>query len=429
MRVKFLQNLIDTMRGKRSSKFSRFIKRLKICLDKFTRRLFKKKINLVFVVHRPQVWDALKSVFEACLKDDKFSVKILAIPNKKQLPDLYFSHEIYESEGAEEFFKNYPCEVINGYEGKTWFDLKKLKPDYVFFQTPYNICRPPQYHSNVVSKYAKLLYVSYFYNLYKGLVSTSTHPLDFFNDLSMTFLADNDEKTSLEFDLKDLKNKPKLFITGYPKFDDIVRFANAKSDNFNYKEREGKMRLIWTPRWNTEEQNCHFFDYKDKLLDYVKMHEDVDFIFRAHPQTFTNFHSTGEFTQEEADIYKAKFNEIKNAKIDTQKEYLSTFYDSDVLLADVSSVISDYFLTGKPIIYCHKTNHFNDTWQKIAKDGFYWVRNWQELQNTLEMLRKKNDPLKEKRLQIIKDNFYFPKQAGISIKDAIKQDFYKISKI
>ena len=97
------------------------------------------KITVVFVCHRAQIWSALKTVFEACNEDEQFETIIVTIPNKKQIPKLGLNHEEYVSEGAEEFYKDYPCRVIQGYDykNKTWFDLETLNPDYVFFQTPY----------------------------------------------------------------------------------------------------------------------------------------------------------------------------------------------------------------------------------------------------------------------------------------------------
>ena len=82
------------------------------------------KINVVFVCHRPAVWETLHSVYDAIKMDERFNVYIVAIPNKNELPGVAFNHEIYESEGAEEFWKKYDC--INGYnyESKEWFDLK-----------------------------------------------------------------------------------------------------------------------------------------------------------------------------------------------------------------------------------------------------------------------------------------------------------------
>lgn len=386
--------------------------------------LLNKKINIVFVCHRPEIWASLKSIFDNCVKDDKFNVTIVTIPNKKQLPDKNLNHEIYESEGAEEFFKNYPCKVINGYnyDTKEWLDLKKLKPDYLFFQTPYNCTRPKIYSSKKVSKYTKIGYVHYGILIFKGEVEESVYPVDFLKYVSHVFTETEEQKNVIK---SKCSAKTSVILTGYSRFDDLRNYKIKNYDNWNFKENNNKFRIIWTPRWTTNENNCHFFDYKDKLIEYVKSNQDIDFIFRPHPQAFLEWNATGEFTEKEASEYKQKYELIKNAKIDTQQDYFSTFYSSDLLITDISSIIVDYYLTEKPIIYCHRTNHFNDFGLKIS-EGFYWVKNWEDLKNTIEMLKSGDDPLKEIRKKIIKDCFYINSQgAGYTIKELIKKDFKK----
>ena len=55
------------------------------------------KINVVFICHRPAVWDSLKNVYNALNNDNDFNVFIIAIPNKKELPKKGLNHDIYES--------------------------------------------------------------------------------------------------------------------------------------------------------------------------------------------------------------------------------------------------------------------------------------------------------------------------------------------
>ena len=143
--------------------------------------------------------------------------------------------------------------------------------------------------------------------------------------------------------------------------------------------------------------------------------------FNANPNTYI----VAVCGRSEDSTSRFVYQNCPNAKIDFQKEYLTTFYSSDFLITDISSIISEYFLTKKPIIYCHRTNHFNHLGSKMA-EGFYWVHNWEELKNAIEMLKRGEDPLFEKRQQIIRDNFYInPNGAGNTIKEIIKKDFYE----
>lgn len=426
MGIALIQNIIDLIRGKKQIHFY-WLDAFKWQMRHLNKIRLKEKINLVFVCHRPSVWGSLKTVFEECNNDyQNFNITIVAIPNKKQLPKLQFNHEVYESEGAEDFFKDYPCRVINGYNYKTkeWFDLKHLKPDYVFFQQPYNVTRSLMYKSQNVCKYAKILYVPYFSNFIGNDVVNSCYPIDFFNNVSIVFSENAFDVDFINNHLNSCKVKPKIILSGFPRYDNLSCYQNVDSNIWNFTKNNRIKRIIWTPRWCTNEGNCCFFDYKDDLLDYVEKNRDIDFLFRPHPQAFLEWSATGELPENEANVYKARFDKIANAKIDNQKEYLTTFYSSDIMITDISSIVAEYFLTGKPIIYCHKKNCFNDFSRKLSK-GFYWVHNWEELQKTIEMLKSGNDPLKEKRQEIIKKEFYIPeKGAGYMIKELIKEDFY-----
>ena len=92
------------------------------------------------------------------------------------------------------------------------------------------------------------------------------------------------------------------------------------------------------------------------------------------------------------------------------------------MITDISSIVAEYFLTGKPIIYCHKKDCFNDFSRKLS-EGFYWVRNWQELERTLQMLKSGDDPLKAKRQELIKSEFQISTAgAGNTIAALIKKD-------
>ena len=72
----------------------------------------------------------------------------------------------------------------------------------------------------------------------------------------------------------------KVFLTGYPKYDYAKKNASAK------KHQDGQYRMIWTPRWTTNEGLCSFFEYKDKLLEYCKKHMDTDLVFRGSSTGF-----------------------------------------------------------------------------------------------------------------------------------------------
>ncbi len=387
------------------------------------KKLSGEKINVLFVCHRPAVWGSQKSIYEAMKKDSAFNVKIVTIPNKKQLPKIGLCHEIFESEGAEDFWQGE--DVIQGYDydSDEWLDLRSLKPDYIFFQRPYNIEFSINYKSWEVTKYARICYVEYGYNTNKE-IALECIPPDFIKDVSLFFLQNNTENEWYKERFKEINNTfTRTYVTGFPRFDSLEKYQNAESKLWK-NVHNNRFRLIWTPRWATEEGNCHFFNYKDKFLDYCKENENsIDFIFRPHPQMFSNFQVTKEMSAAEIEKYKALYSSSKNMTLDTSKEYLDSFYSSDCLIADYTSLIAEYFLTGKPIIYCYNEKALYNIEGEIFK-GLYIVHNWEELLSVLEQLKQGNDPLKAGREELIKNHFKISsKGAGYTIKEIIKEDF------
>lgn len=381
------------------------------------KKYFKEKVNVVFVCHRPQIWLALKTVYEALASDILFDVKIVTIPVRKALPDKGFIND-FESEGAELYWNVENC--INGYDvdsGK-WLDLRTLNPDYIFFQQPYNIMRPESIKSWYVSKYAKICYVAYGYEMMRGSVIEGSHPEDFFQNVSFYFAQDEfNQKYMLDYFERKNNVFSKTFLTGYPKFDGIKTIQEKKNnDNLN---------VLWCPRWAEDEGNCHFYDYGKKLAEYVSNKENLVLSFRPHPQMLVNIKANDSRNEVRLAEIVNSIDSSDHCEIDERENYLESFEESDCLLADMTSLMGDYFLTGKPIIYCHRVDCFSDAGRELS-EGFYWVNNWEELEETIDMLAKGEDPLFEKRLEIIKKHYYLPQGgAGKTIADIIRKDATK----
>lgn len=387
------------------------------------KRINGEKINVVFVCHRPAVWESLHSVYDALKADDQFNVSIVAIPNKIELPKLWLNHEIYESEGAEEFWKEYGC--INGYnyETKEWLDLRTLNPDYVFFQQPYNITRSEEYKSWNVGQYAKILFVPYGIQTVGGEVFESVHPSDFMNCLSFYFATDQYNYADLVDWFKKIENNnmTQIVVSGFPRYDQFVSKVDDKRTLWRYKEEKKKYRILWTPRWCTNEGTSTFFEYKDNVISLAKTRNDLEIVLRPHPQAFSEWNATGEMKTNEQILFRKECEEA-GIIIDESSEYVTTLKSTDCFLTDITSLMGEYLVTQKPIIYCHKKEYFTEFGNEIAK-SYYYARNWKEVEYTINMLAKGFDNKKQTRDDIIAKCVYFPKEgSGKYIAEVIKND-------
>ena len=119
-----------------------------------------------------------------------------------------------------------------------------------------------------------------------------------------------------------------------------------------------------------------------------------------------------------------KYEESPNMTIDKNADYLPLFYSSDCLVTDLSSVVPEYLLTGKPIIYCKNKKTVNNIEGKIT-EGFYTVHDWNELHSTINQLINGIDPLKKTREKLITEELrYDPNYcSGEKITEIIKTKF------
>jgi CDP-glycerol glycerophosphotransferase (TagB/SpsB family) len=251
----------------------------------------------------------------------------------------------------------------------------------------------------VVSRYAKICHVVYGYQVART-TEGSVLNRRFFRNVYMYF-AEN--IIYYDFNIKRFKksHKEKIRKTlniGYPALEKFVKqkpIEDMKRSEFN---------VLWTPRWTEDKVNggSNFINFKDKVLELPWESENIFLTFRPHPMTFQHFISVGRITQEEVDRYVECYRQSERMHYDNEASYEKTFWESDMLLTDVSSVIAEYFLTGKPVVYCETGSVPNRLLEEMMK-VFYVVTTWEEAKEKVLALSKGEDPLKEERQKKIKE--------------------------
>lgn len=364
------------------------------------------KITIVFYGQCLTCWNKLSSVVQQAVKDERFRVHILAIPD-----------DVTKTGGDNfgDLSAQYGSMVINAQQGDGWFSLEDLKPDYVFFQRPYDTYLPVCYRSKAVSRYAKICYVNYAYNFSE--IYKLTMEKIFFRNVYL-FFAETDEYK--QYNVKRLaashrREYQKSFSLGYPAFQDFMEHK-PKIEKGNHE-----FRILWTPRWSEDIEvgGTNFFRYKDKVVDYVRKREKTSLIFRPHPMLFSHSLEVGRMSQQEVDGYLSNFQ--GRLEYDEEKEYANNFWRADVMLTDFSSVIMEYFLTGRPIVFCPTTIKVNEFFRDILSVN-YTAETWEEAEKILSMLAAGVDPLKEARKKKVTSFLGDYQNISKNILDAIAED-------
>ena len=185
----------------------------------------------------------------------------------------------------------------------------------------------------------------------------------------------------------------KVFPTGYPKYD-LIHQAGETGSVWPQPREEGTFRVIWTPRWTSNARlgGNNFARYREQMIRLAEEDPSLQVAFRPHPMALDAYVREGVLTQEELDAYLLRWDRCPNAVLDRTVSYYSTFLASDVLVADITSLIEDYMVTGKPVIFC-SVEGAQDYSNERIRQGFYTVGSFEELRETLSRLRAGDDPL------------------------------------
>ncbi len=386
-----------------------------ISLNNISRNIkcVKKKINLgevlnvVFVIQYIPGWNKLVPIYDKMRADDRFNPIIVCVPMNIQ------NHLLMDDKANDtyEYFINNGYSVINALnEDGSWYSLAQLKPDYLFHSRPYDLTMPICYSSRKVAKYALICNVLYGASFTKDMQSVTLNK-EYFTNVYCYFSVDQGETDYYKkrFYVGFKKNITKCFPYGAIGLEQMLACrVDERTTNHN-------KTVIWTPRWSTDSLvgGSNFFNYKKLIFDFARNNPDVLFIIRPHPLMFSNFVKTGEMSQADVDELKQFCKSESNIELDEEKEYSKEFWNSDILITDVSSIVPEYFITGKPIIYCHSNIdfHYSEAADAIVK-SCYETSNSDELMKYLSCLLRGEDTKKSQREAVV--NQYYSDVANNS---------------
>lgn len=341
----------------------------------------KEKKRILIILNFPQGWNTYKPILNA-FSEYNCDVDLIAwtgtdYPNnvadfwKAEIPEINISS---------------PNRIIS---------LDQFAPDIVFRQTPYEDEYPREYSANTISKSAKLCYIPYGYEPSREKHLRIEYNYVFFPYVDAIF-ADNSSTYNYCID----KKKESIFLAdiqvydlGFPRFDLI-----------KIEERQRSFKsFLWIPRWSVNSKDndgTSFFSYFKFLVDFFAENKGCSLIIRPHPLMFSNFIKEGVLSKDNIDELKNSINRMQNVSLDENSDYLESFSRADVLIADFSSIMIEFFISGKPIIYTGGTLDYNDASKKII-DYMEVVNDWSELKKRIEMKVEGIDPKYQERISFI----------------------------
>lgn len=354
------------------------------------------KLKIVFLCQLEQLWSKIEPVVDCSISKEQIEVFIIIIPNGNfELKESDFLKKLKEKYSI---FSNVKI-IFTSFNNP--YSLKNIKPFCVFYPRPFNNYLPHEYCTKNVSKYSKICLIPYGYNsLCYNEEKKISYNKQFIKYVSYLFVENKYFMINLSNDYK-FRSKFKInnFLNfGYPAFE--------KYNLLNYKKSD-KFTVLWTPRWTSDKNlggTNNFCLWYKKIFNYFIKNKEMNLIFRPHPLAFDNYVKSKLLSIEELEQIKNVFLENENLTLDENYDYAESFDVADILISDISSLVPEFFLTGKPILFCSdmQDNYFSQEFNLMRK-YFYKIECIDDLLENISNIYKNGDSKKEERMIVVKN--------------------------
>lgn len=352
-------------------------------------------INVYFFVSEIAKWKA-QTLYELLALDNRFVPTICVYPMLKDLDltPLQISDLLEEKLS---FFRNKNMRVANiwnidvGCIDMSFFDSCGL----IFYQQPWDA--PPAPSPIYVAQRYLTFYMPYF------LINNYSKKLE----LCMSLQRHVFGYIVLSEAIREFYYKE---ICKYKFAGKILGLGHTSTDGFHTIKRTKKdFMVIYAPHFSfpckTNKRALYystFLDNGELILEYAKSHRDVKWGFKPHPRLRFELEATGVWTKEKIDSYYKEWETI--GEYCYTSDYQELFINSDIMLTDCGSFLTEYACTGNPIVRMVSpllSLSPNPVIEELYS-SYYCTHNNAELEDTLNILiLQKKDPKKQLRQSAI----------------------------
>lgn len=347
------------------------------------------KLRVAFVESEIAKWKT-QSLFDLMKADEHYEPFMLIC--RRDIDELKGEGEIRKGvDEALEYFRDKGNECIDALDMNDLdsYDLRKYKPDMVFYQQPWYAKGAAN-----VAKYALPCYVPYYVANYGSIELDASQRMHRF---LAYYIMQNESWVHALTDWA-----PWYYYSGkhLPLGHTMLDYAYMKPP----EEFEGQC-VIYAPHFSIRTATVDniigistFLHNGIQILEYAKRHPEMNWVFKPHPRLYNTLINNALMNKEQVDRYYSEWDEL-GVKC-TDDNYINLFNRATVMITDCASFLTEFGVTGKPIIHLI-SSMARISPMKPSQDLFstyYQVHNLDEMYKMFEMvLERKEDPNKELR--------------------------------
>ncbi len=311
------------------------------------------KILIYFLPYKASMWDCFSSIYEEAKKDRRCEIVVMPIP--------------YYEKGSGRKICEYNCfppqiSLMN-YENIV---LENVHPDIIYIQNPYDGTNKvtgvaEDYYTSKLKKYTSLLvyvpyYLSAMYRNEERMMEKALLPGNINSDLVV--LQSEKQK---EIYVKYGAFPEKYIVAGSPKADAVINTNKYNIDEIKHRMNIKSSKVIML---NT---SITYFLYQNSINEiltcFLKLIEnaDITLLWRPHPLLQATIEAINKEALTEYNSIIEKAEKTGKIYIDKSADPLDAIMVSDALVSDYSSLVVQYYLTGKPIYSLDGDRIYRDT--------------------------------------------------------------------
>lgn len=294
-----------------------------------------------------------------------------------------------------------------------WKDPRILDPLYVFFSSPWAHTAYEFRIENFLDRYT--CYVPY------GIMQAAIPQQQYnqrFHNLLWRHFVETDFHRQLAEQYSDCKGV-NVVMSGYPYFDELRRYLEADKPVFEYGAPENApvLEIIWAPHWTVGNVGSNiprfsnFYKYRAFFRQLSDLYGGrIAVIFRPHPVLRSALAADPDFGEADCNDYYNAFRGSPHNSF-SEGEYADTFHRSAAMITDSVSFISEYLVTGKPLLFLATENgsvdqQFND-FGRMSIENAYVARSQADIKAFIDnTVIEGKDPMRARRKAFVER--YFP---------------------
>lgn len=378
--------------------------------------LTRKKIHALFLTQEPACWASLETLHAAAVKNPDYHTTLVYTP---------FFHKNYTEQ-----IDHYPEYTEMGVpvvrHGS--YNLSEDSPDVVFMIKPYGNTPEEYQAAELECVVPRTVFIPYGMELTVDLARFGFRYYLQYKAWRHCAYGPVVKEYATKYGYRNGEN---VVVWGHPKADHYIDMEkNRASIPDEWKERIGNKRtILWTPHHLIDldsDGTGTWLIWGEQILSLALKNPDVMFIFRPHPLMMGALINGKYMTDAQAQRMEAKIRSSKNIIWDDNQTYHNAFNAADAIITDGTTFSFEFLYTHKPILLTPRNMQGFYFYEEML-ESYYIVNDISDVKDFIDMVRRNEDPLYEKRLKLYQDHFYVPEKGtvGENIMQNVKIDLDK----